>query len=69
MNLQQIKSAIEEGKTVCWANEAYQVIKTKSGNYLIGYNIGGRGENYIGLTWRDGETLNGKEEEFYIKGE
>jgi len=69
MNLQQIKQAIEEGKTVCWANEAYRVIKTKSGGYLIGYNIGGRGENYIGLTWRDGVTLNGKEEEFYIKGE
>jgi hypothetical protein len=69
MTLAEIKSAIEEGKTVCWTNEAYRVIKDKIGQYLIGYNIGGRGENYIGLTWRDGVTLNGKEEEFYIKGE
>jgi hypothetical protein len=69
MTLAEIKSAIEEGKTVCWASDSYRVVKDKIGQYLIGYNIGGRGENYIGLTWRDGVTLNGKEEEFYIKTE
>lgn len=66
MTLTEIKEAVDNGKIVCWANDRYRVIKGKF-DYLIGWDIGGRQENYIGLTWRDGVTLNGKEEEFYIK--
>lgn len=33
------------------------------GQYLIHSKCN---NHYIGLTWRDGETLNGKEEEFFI---
>lgn len=65
MNLAEIKSAVDQGKKVFWSTSAYRVIKDKIGQYLIGYNIGGHGENYIGLTWQDGTTLNGKESEFY----
>jgi hypothetical protein len=66
MTLTQIKEAIAAGKTVCWANDGYTVIKGKF-DYLIGWNVGGRGANYIGLTHTDGITLNGREDQFYIK--
>ena len=66
MNLAEIKSVIDNGKKVYWSNTAYQVIKDKIGQYLIGYDIGGRSENYIGLTWQNGTTLNGKETDFFI---
>ena len=63
MNLQEIKQAIADGKTVCWSNIGYKVIKDKKDNYLIKHNSG----NCIGLTWADNTTLNGKEDEFFIK--
>ena len=63
MTLEEIKQAIEDGKKVYWASEAYDVIKDSIGQYLISCNING---HCIGLTWRDGVTLNGKEEEFFI---
>lgn len=68
MTLDQIKAAVEAGKTVHWTNTSYQVIKDSINQWLIAYNRGGSRENYIGLTWQDGVTLNGKEEEFYIAG-
>jgi len=66
MNLNQIKTAVDAGKTVHWSNSGYRVIKSKYGEHLIIWNLGGRDENCIGLTWRDGITMNGKESEFYI---
>jgi hypothetical protein len=62
MNLQEIKSAIESGKKVCWANSRYEVIKHKDGEFSIVCDNG----HSIGLTWTDGKTLNGKEDDFYI---
>ena len=63
MKLQEIKQAIEEGKTVCCQNDAYRVIKDSKNQYLIKCVL----NNYcIGLTWADDVTLNGKEEDFYI---
>lgn len=62
MNLQQIKDAIEQGKTVHWANNGYKVIKDSKGRYFIMFHTG----HCTGLTWLDGVTLNGKEEQFYI---
>lgn len=68
MNLAEIKTAIAEGKKVFWSTSAYQVIKDSIGQYLIIYDRGGRHENCIGLTWQDGVTLNGKEDEFFVEG-
>lgn len=61
MNIQEIKQAIAEGKKVYWSNLAYEVILDSKGQYLIK-----SGSHCIGLTWADGITLNGKEEDFFI---
>lgn len=65
MNLAQIKQAIAEGKKVYWRNEHYRVVPNW-GQYLIVYDYRGKHENAIGLTWADGVTLNGAEEDFFI---
>jgi len=65
MTLDQIKAAIAEGKQVCWSTEAYDVIRSSTGKYLIVCNLN---KNAIGLTWADGVTMNGKPEDFFIKG-
>lgn len=65
MTLQEIKQAIEQGKTVNWSSNYYEVIKVikdKNNEYLI--RCKGNG-HCIGLTWRDGVTMNGNEIEFY----
>lgn len=63
MTVEEIKTAVDSGKRVYWANKAYEVIKDEIGQYLIHCTIN---DHYIGLTWRDGVTLNGKEEEFFL---
>ena len=63
MTLQEIKQAVDEGKVVNWKNEGYQVIKDKHGEYLINFIYN---EYYVGLTWQDGVTMNGDEEDFFI---
>lgn len=62
MNVFEIKKAVNEGKTVIWSNPSYVVKATKSGNMQIVCCNG----SCIGLTWADGVTLNGKEEDFRI---
>lgn len=66
MKLAEIIDAVEAGKTVHWSNAGYTVIKDRIGQYLIAYMPGTSRENYIGLTHRDGATLNGAAHEFYI---
>lgn len=62
MTLQEIKLAVDKGKDVYWDNMAYTVIKDIKGQYFI------KGHNHsIGLTWADGITLNGKEQEFFTQ--
>lgn len=61
MTLEEIKTAVNEGKTVHWSNEGYTVITDKRGQYLIKHING----SAIGLTWMDGKTLNGDEDQFY----
>lgn len=63
MTLQEIKAAVEAGKTVHWANTGYVVTKDSLGQWFIKcvWN-----DNCIGLTWRDGVTMNGKPEDFFI---
>jgi hypothetical protein len=64
MSLQDIKDAIENGQRVFWCNDAYEVIKDCIGQYLIRSHFSDT-PNYVGLTWTDGVTVNGKPEEFY----
>jgi hypothetical protein len=59
--LEEIKQAVDQGLPVYWQNAGYQVIKDSLGHYLIQHQAG----SCIGLTWRDGVTLNGKPEEFF----
>ena len=63
MKLNEIKDAISNGQRVCWKYDSYEVIRDKNGNYLIKCQMNGTA---IGLTWADGTTLNGYEEDFYI---
>lgn len=62
MTLEEIKAAVDNGKTVYVGNPAYRVIKDSKDQYMIKCTIN---NTYIGLTWKDGVTLNGKEENFY----
>lgn len=62
MKLQEIKDSVLAGKKVYWANKAYEV-RFKFDQWYIYCTLNG---NTIGLTWRDGITLNGKEEEFFV---
>lgn len=63
MTLQEIKDAVESGKTVHWSHEGYVVIKDRIGQWLIHCLSN---DNYIGLTWQDGVTMNGRPEQFYV---
>lgn len=63
MTLLEIKQAISEGKRAYWSNKGYRIIQDNKGQYLIIYLSN---EYYIGLTWKDGKTLNGDEKDFFI---
>lgn len=63
MTLAEIKNAVEAGKTVHWKNEGYVVIKDRLGLWLIVFTPA---NSSIGLTWRDGVTMNGQPGDFYI---
>lgn len=63
MNIEQIKLAIESGKTVCWKTKNYIVSKDKIGQYLITCT---NNNTSIGLTWTDGITLNGNKNDFFV---
>ena len=62
MTLSQIKQAVDSGLTVHWATPSYTVIKDNHDRWLIKCTNG----HCIGLTWLDGVTLNGNEDQFYI---
>ena len=63
MTLEEIKAAVLAGKRVCWSGKNYEVILDSIGQWLIRCVDNG---NCIGLTWRDGVTMNGKPKEFFI---
>ncbi len=63
MNLSEIKTAVDNGQTVHWSNTGYVVISDRPGHYLIHCLSN---DNYCGLTWLDGVTLNGEESQFFI---
>ena len=64
MTLDEIKAAVLAGKTVHWEQSNYVV---KYHDKSEQFNIVCTTNNHcIGLTWRDGKTMNGKPEEFYL---
>ncbi len=63
MNLREIKTVIAAGRPVYWKTQEYKVIRDNLGQYLIVYT---RSNNAIGLTHRDGVTLNGAESDFFV---
>lgn len=65
MTLQEIKKAVNSGHVVCQGQDNYIVVKSKYTNeYFIKCTTNGY---IIGLTWKDGKTMNGKGSDFYIK--
>jgi hypothetical protein len=62
MTLDEIKAAVDAGKKVHWSHAGYIVHKA-AGDYLITCT---GNQHTIGLTWLDGVTMNGKEEDFFI---
>lgn len=63
MTLEEIKAAVDAGKVVYQHSSLYVVIKDSLGRYLIDCPSTGM---LVGLTWRDGVTMNGKPEEFFL---
>lgn len=63
MTLEEIKSAVKSGKTVHWVNSLYIVICDRFDEWFVKCRSNG---HYIGLTWRDGVTMNGAPEQFFI---
>jgi hypothetical protein len=66
MTLKDIKKAVDEGKDVHWGNLSYIVIKDGIGQYLIKCKLN---NSIIGLDYDNGEKMNGKEDEFFIRGD
>lgn len=62
MTLTEIKRAVDDGIAVCWCSKNYRVVRDALGEYLIRCENNG---DCIALTWTDGETLNGAENEFF----
>lgn len=65
MTLQEIVAAVNAGKLVRWGNRAYRVVPHTQDvkRWLIVCEIN---DHAIGLTWVDGETMNGEEKDFFI---
>lgn len=63
MTIKEIKTAVDQGKTVYWASGMYEVVKDKNNDYLIKCESSG---SCIGLTNLAGDKLNGKQEDFFV---
>ena len=62
MTLNEIKSAVDEGKIVCWKNPMY-VVRKNGEFYDIECTSNG---SATGLTWTDGVTMEAKEADFFV---
>lgn len=70
MNLQEIKDAVDAGHDVRWACDRYKVTKSQGNAYYITDTINNQVIGLHGAESTEYEReLNGKETEFYIKGE
>jgi hypothetical protein len=64
MTLAEILRAVEEGLPVHWQSPGYLVERAhRDGKCVIKCLFTG---HCIGLTWADGMTLNGREEDFFV---
>ena len=63
MNINEIKTAVDNGLVVCHNNENYLVVKGSTNQYLIKCVSNGA---CWGLTNLDGDKLNGQDNEFFI---
>ena len=64
MTVTEIKTAVDAGLTVHWDNASYIVRRSPAtGDYNI---VCTSNNSCIGLTWRDGITLNGNPTDFYL---
>jgi hypothetical protein len=66
MTLEEIKAAVNAGKTVHWATYSYEVVKGHGlavGRWFI---VCTDNDSTIGLTHRDEVTMNGEPEQFFI---
>ena len=66
MTIDEIKAAVDAGKTVCWANPGYRVIRDRLAQYHVVFL---RNRHAIGLTNRAGTMLNGQEGDFFVLAE
>lgn len=68
MKLNEIKEAVLAGKTVHWKNGAYRVIFDPTrGSVIAGFLIECvLNGDCIGLTWTNGVTMNGEEEDYFV---
>jgi len=64
MTLQEIKDAVENGKIVCLESEIYEVRKDNLKQWHI---VCTSNDSCIGLTHKDGITLNGLNKQFFVK--
>lgn len=64
MTLAEILRAVDEGMPVHWQGPGWLVERRVGGDACIIRCLSTG--HCIGLTWADGMTLNGKEEEFFI---
>jgi len=65
MTLEEIKSAVSSGGRVHWVNNGYEVIKDDLGQWLIKCHLN---DCCVGLAHRDGATMNGEPDQFYVGG-
>jgi hypothetical protein len=63
MNLEQIKTAVNSGQTVCWKNQHYIVVPGKLCWFIKCVPTG----HLSPLTRSDGVTLHGQAEDFFIQ--
>jgi hypothetical protein len=63
MNADDIKQLVLDGKKVFWRHSGYEVVQDSIGQWLIKCHMNG---DVIGLTHKDGKTLNGRGQEFLI---
>ena len=66
--INDIKNAVLSGNRVFWKNDSYEVIKDSKNQWMIAFRQGQSGENYVGLTYRDGVKSDYNPKDFYIKG-
>lgn len=63
MKLEEIKKAVDAGKTVHWCNTGYEVLKDCYSNYYIVYTLN---DSAVGLCRRDNGKLIEDEIDFFL---